>query len=87
MLLNLPDASGTVSFIQDLSATRSLLIVTQPSTIHVGGVPEGVYRNGQHIGTWDGTLFTLLVDINDTVAIEAENCIFDGNGYTILGQG
>lgn len=78
----LSDAAGTVSFVQDVSEPRSLIVLTRPSTIHI---QKGVDLDG--IGTWDGDTFNLEADISDIISIEAEDFILDGNGHTITNGG
>lgn len=62
-----------------------LLSAQEPSTIFV----TDTGWSNPTVGSWDPATrtATLTSDINQTIQIDADNIILDGNGYTITGDG
>ncbi|MDH5461182.1 MAG: right-handed parallel beta-helix repeat-containing protein [Candidatus Bathyarchaeota archaeon] len=84
------DSVGGYSYVQDISSQHHILIVDDITTIYIR--PDGtVYSDTGHpvpisVSVIDGVfLYTFTDNIYETLAVQRDNIIIDGNGYTIQG--
>ncbi|MBT6146695.1 MAG: hypothetical protein HOH74_14750, partial [Gemmatimonadetes bacterium] len=75
------DATGRLILDIDLTAAHLLTLARRPSTRHIPSDTE--------IGTWDpeSRVYTLTMDVSETVEIEADDITLEGAGYAITGAG
>ena len=75
------DEKGNYSYVQDLSNPHLVFIQPRASTKFI---PSDTL-----IGTWDTVTrtYTLTTDVHETIQIDEDNLILDGNGHTVTGTG
>jgi len=79
------DDTGRYTYEQDLAARHIIFIQTRHSTKFIQDNATG--GDCASIGMWDAATktCTLNVDLNETVEIDSNNVILDGNGHVIKG--
>lgn len=79
------DEKGSYAFDQDLTSLHNIFIQTQKSTIFIKD--DAIGGDCNLIGIWDmsSKTCTLGVDINETIQIDSDNLVLDGNGHTLMG--
>jgi parallel beta-helix repeat protein len=81
------DADGRYSFVQDISAAHVIHILTRPSTLFMSDNATG--GDCATVGTWDPATrtCTLTADVNQTIQIDSDSIVLDGNGHALSGSG
>ena len=84
------DSVGGYSYVQDISSRHLIFIVENTTTIYIR--PDGtVYSDTGHpvpisVSVVDGVfVYTLTNNISETLVVQRDNIIIDGNGYTLQG--
>ena len=79
------DENGSYAYVQDLLEPHLIFIQTRKSTKFIKDDASGGDCN--LIGTWDATkkTCTLNADLNETIQIDSDNIILDGDGHEISG--
>ena len=74
------DDDGAYSYDQDISESHMIFIQPRPSTKFI--------PTDTQIGMWDpvSRIFTLTVDLDETVQIDEDDLTLEGNGHTIRGS-
>ena len=75
------DSSGSYSYVQDLSSPHHIFIVENITTIYIRS--DGSIEPSTAPIHRDGNVYTFKADIYETIVIERDNIIIDGNGYTL----
>lgn len=80
------DANGKYAYMQDLSHMHLIFIQPRPSTKFINDNATG--GDCTLFGTWDAATktCTLANDLTETVQIDSNNTILDGNDHTITGS-
>lgn len=80
------DAGGRYTYTQDLSKPHLIFIQPRKSTKFIKDNSTG--GDCWMIGTWDATAktCTLIMDVNETIQIDNDNIILDGNGHNLIGS-
>ena len=79
------DASGALSYWQDLARPHVVFIQCHRSTIFLSDAGW----SDPALGTWDAATktATLLVDVTDTIQIDSDGITLEGNGHVASGTG
>lgn len=79
------DKNGEYAYLQDISKPHLIFIQPRPSTIFLSN--SGWSQGG--IGTWDPDTktATLTADVYETIQVDSDGIILDGNGHTLTGSG
>ncbi len=80
------DESGNYTYTQDLSAHHRVFIQPRKSTKFISDDATG--GDCTQIGTWvlSTKTCTLTTDVGETIQIDSDGIILDGNGHTITGS-
>lgn len=79
------DANGGYTYTQDLSVPHTVFVQTRKSTKFIRDDATG--GDCYAIGIWDSPTktCTLTTDLNETIQIDSDNIILDGNNHTLTG--
>lgn len=79
------DESGKYVFVQDLSEPHLIYIQPRPSTKIIKSYGGG---DCSSVGTWNDAAktCTLTTNVNESIQIDGNNIVLDGNGYTVSGS-
>ncbi len=81
------DANGNYTYMQDISRRHIVFIEPRPSTIFINDNATG--GDCDLIGTWNPVTRTckLNTDVTETIEIDNDSIILDGDGHTSTGNG
>lgn len=79
------DVNGSYTYTQDLSVPHTVFVQTRKSTKFIRDDATG--GDCYAIGIWDSPTktCTLTTDLNETIQIDSDNIILDGNNHTLIG--
>ncbi len=80
------EANGNYTYIQDLSKKHLIFIQPRPSTKFIKDNATG--GDCKSIGTWNAATktCTLTINVGETIQIDSDGIILNGNGHTITGS-
>ena len=79
------DSTGGYTYAQDISQGHHVFIQEEGSTIYIR--PDGTVDPPTAPITVFDNVYTFTEDIYETIVVDADNIVIDGNGYTLQGSG
>ena len=77
------DSAGNYSYVQDIHSPHHIFIVENTATIYIR--PDGSVDPSTAPIQRDGDIYSFSDNIHDTITVQRDNIVIDGNGFTLQG--